>query len=77
MNEAWATHTVCIGCYLDLNPDVLAIVVASLIRDPVVCCHCGDTAWTAVMMRAAVADMPHCTMPELGMEAPEEGSRNA
>lgn len=63
MSEAWATHAVCIMCYVVLNPDVTAINVASLIADPVVCCHCDQTAFPAITMRAAVADMPHCTMP--------------
>ena len=65
MSEAWATHTVCIGCYLDLNPQARTIDTVSVVRYPVVCCYCGNTVDSAIMMRAAVADMLHCTMPEM------------
>lgn len=69
MNEAWATHTVGIECYIDLNPDVRTIDVASLITEPMMCCNCGEMVHAAVTMRAAMASMPHCTMPEIGAEA--------
>jgi hypothetical protein len=68
MSEAWATHTVCITCYLDLNPDAQSDhdLVVPTITEPVECCQCGNVVSEAILMRAAVADMPHCTMPEIG-----------
>ena len=66
MSESWATHTVCITCYLDLNPAADAYDVVPSILEPVECCQCGRIVSRAILMRAAVADMPHCTMPEIG-----------
>lgn len=63
MSEAWATHTVCIACYLALNPDVRVEDMVCVRTRPVVCCYHGEVVDSAFAMRAAVADMPHCTMP--------------
>lgn len=63
MSGAWATHGVCINCFLALNPDARPADIVPTFIDPTACCHCGETVTGGILMRASVDSMPHCTMP--------------